>query len=124
MSIDQLTQAMDATSQRGAKAPVPSAAQSEAVETVSPSSRLPRIEGTLDIVECGGETTRLAVASGGNTLWFLVENPNAVRITNAAGGSVDFTCGKQPGRPVIVEYQDRPSAETKTIGVVRGIEFR
>jgi tetratricopeptide (TPR) repeat protein len=124
MSIDQLTQAMDATSQRGAKAPVPSAAQSEAVETVSPSSRLPRIEGTLDIVECGGETTRLAVASGGNTLWFLVDNPNAVRITNAAGGSVDFTCGKQPGRPVIVEYQDRPSAETKTIGVVRGIEFR
>jgi len=124
MSIDQLTQAMDATSQRGAKTPVPPAAQSEAVETVSPSSRLPRIEGTLDIVECGGETTRLAVASGGNTLWFLVDNPNAVRITNAAGGSVDFTCGKQPGRPVIVEYQDRPSAETKTIGVVRGIEFR
>jgi hypothetical protein len=47
-----------------------------------------------------------------------------VRITNAAGGSVDFTCGKQPGRPVIVEYQNRPDAETKTIGVVRGIEFR
>jgi len=25
---------------------------------------------------------------------------------------------------VIVEYQNRPDAETKTIGVVRGIEFR
>lgn len=124
MSVDQLNQALDATSQRAANTPAPPSAQSETVETVSPSSRLPRIEGTLDVVECGGEKTRLAVVSGGNTMWFLVDNPNAVRITNAGGGSVDFTCGKQPGRPVIIEYQDRPDAETKTIGVVRGIEFR
>jgi Flp pilus assembly protein TadD len=124
MSADQLNQALDVTSHRGAAAPVLPSAQSETVETVSPSARLPRIEGTLDIVECGGEKTRLALVSGGNTMWFLVDNPNAVRITNAGGGSVDFTCGKQPGRPVLIEYQDRPDAETRTIGVVRGIEFR
>jgi tetratricopeptide (TPR) repeat protein len=124
MSVDQLSQVLDSTSQRAADTPVPPSAQSEAVETVSPSLRLPRIEGTLDVVECGGEKTRLAIVSGGNTVWFLVDNPNGVRITNAGGGSVDFTCGKQPGRPVLIEYQDRPDAETKTIGVVRGIEFR
>lgn len=124
MSVDQLTQALDATLRGGAVTPAPPSAQSETVETVSPSSRLPRIEGTLDVVECGGEKTRLAVVSGGNTMWFLVDNPNAVRITNAGGGSVDFTCGKQPGRPVIIEYENRPNAATKTIGVVRGIEFR
>jgi tetratricopeptide (TPR) repeat protein len=127
ISVDRLTQALDATSQGGAVTPTPPTAPSgtvETVETVTLPSRLPKIEGTLNVVECRGEKARLAVVSGSNTMWFLVDNPNAVRITNAAGGSVDFTCGKQPGRPVIVEYQNRPDAETKTIGVVRGIEFR
>jgi len=121
--LDQLSGAIE-SSESGA--PVPTRAQTEAVETVTPAGHLPRIAGALDELECDEQHARLAILVNGRQVWFLIQDPNAVRMTNAAGGggSMDFACGKQTARPVEIEYTDRPDSETKTIGIVRGIEFR
>lgn len=100
------------------------AAQTAEAEAVPVQTHLPRIEGTLEAVVCNGGTAQLELNAGGKTVRLLVDRPQAVRITNAGGGGVDFDCGKQKSRPVAVEYEEHPDSATKTIGRVRGIEFR
>jgi len=122
MDVEQLSEALDPS--KVATAPAPAVAQSETVETVAPPSHLPKMAGTLDELECSGTHARLAILAGGHQVWFLIQDPGSVRMTNAGAGSMDFTCGRQTARPVEIEYIDRPDSETKTIGLVRGIEFK
>jgi len=65
-----------------------------------------------------------AATVNGHRVWFLIQDPNSVRMINAGAGSMDFTCGKQPPRPVEIEYIDRPDSETKTVGLIKGINFK
>jgi hypothetical protein len=127
MTAEQLGEALNSQSSNSSRAAgeqTPTAAQTETVEAVTAPSRLPRMAGTLDTLECGGARARLAIVVNGQTVWFLVDNPGAVRMTSTGTGAVDFTCGKQAARRVVIEYQDHPDSETKTAGVVRGIEFQ
>jgi tetratricopeptide (TPR) repeat protein len=127
MAIDELSEALDhrpSSSSGAAGEPVSTVAQTGTAEVLTAPSKLPRMAGTLDILECGGETARLAIVANGQTVWFLVDDPGAVRMTNAGTGSIDFNCGKQAARPVVIEYREHPDSGTKTIGVVRGIEFQ
>jgi tetratricopeptide (TPR) repeat protein len=127
MDVDQLSEALDQrhpNSPEAADEPAPTLSQTGAAETVIPVSRFPKMEGTLANLECSGDRARLAIFSGGRTVWFLIADPNAVRMTNAGAGSVDFVCGTQAARRVVIEYHERSDSETKTIGDVRGIEFQ
>ncbi|MGA2182530.1 MAG: tetratricopeptide repeat protein [Bryobacteraceae bacterium] len=127
MAAQQLSEALNhrpSGSSEAVGGRVPTVAQTGTAEAVTAPSRLPRMAGTLDILECGGESARLAIVANGRTVWFLVDDPGSVRMVNAGAGSVDFTCGKQAARPVVIEYRDHADSETKTIGVVRGIEFQ
>jgi Flp pilus assembly protein TadD len=129
VAAEQLSQAINAATPASSatesqNVPEPATAQTGTVEAVTPASGLLRMEGTLDTIECNGQSARLAIVSNGATVWFMVDNPASVRMTNTGEGAVDFTCGKQTGRRVAIEYQDRPNGETKTIGVVRGIDFQ
>jgi tetratricopeptide (TPR) repeat protein len=127
MAVDQLSEALERRhpkSPEDVPEPAPVVSQTGSAETVIAEAHFPRMEGTLANLECSGEKARLAIISGGRTIWFLIEDPGAVRMTNAGGGSVDFTCGTQTARPVAIDYQSRADSQTKTIGVVRGIEFR
>jgi tetratricopeptide (TPR) repeat protein len=118
MAADQLAEALN----RGpAGSPV---ARTDTVEAVIAPSRLPKMTGTLDTLECAGASARLSIVAGGRTIWFLVDDPGSVRLTNSGTGAVDFTCGKQAARQVVIEYRLHADSTTNTLGVVRGIEFQ
>ena len=121
MAVEQLGHSIETSVESGV---TPTEAQTETVETVQAPARLPKMEGTMDNLECSSTSARLAILSGGKPVWFLIQDPAAVRMTNAGGVSMDFTCGKQAARTVVIEYQPRVDSETKTVGVVRGIEFK
>jgi len=128
MALDQLGQALDHSAEAassGGREVEQAEAQTGEAETVVVAKQWPRMEGTLNMLECNGNRARLAIASGGKIVWFLIEDPATVRMTHTGTGTaaVDFTCGKQPPKPVTIEYQARDDSETKTAGVVRGIEF-
>jgi len=124
MEVEQLSRALEPS--KAAAAPAPAVAQTETVETVAPPSHLPTMAGTLDELECSETHARLAILANGHQVWFLIHDPGSVRMTNtgAGSGAMDFTCGKQKPRPVEIEYVDRPDSETKTVGLVKGIEFK
>jgi tetratricopeptide (TPR) repeat protein len=118
MAVDQLSDALDS------RHPDSPRAQTGTAETVIIPAQLPRMAGTMDTLECGQTHARLAIVANGKTVWFLLDDPGSVRLTNAGTGAMDFTCGKQAARAVVIEYRDHPDSETKTIGVVRGIDFQ
>lgn len=123
MAVEQLSGALDSR-HSGDGPPTSPDAQTSIAETVTAPSRLPRMSGTMDTLECSETHARLGIVANGKTVWFLVDDPGSVRLTNTGTGALDFTCGKQAARPVTIEYRDHLDSETKTIGVVRGIEFQ
>ncbi len=122
VALDQLREALNHS--RKNSEPAPTMAQTETVETVIAPAKLQKMAGTLDTLECGPPYARLGIVAAGKTTWFLLDDPAAVRMSNAGGRTLDFTCGKQAARAVVIEYKDRPDDETKTVGLVRGIEFQ
>ncbi len=121
IAVDQLTSAIDTEVTSGV---TPTEATAETVQTVQAPAHLPKMAGTLDTLECSPAHARLSIVAAGKTTWFLLDDPAAVRMSNAGGRTLDFTCGKQAARAVVIEYKDRPDDETKTVGLVRGIEFQ
>ena len=87
------------------------------------ATHLPRMKGTLRALECSGSDVRLELMTEGRPVWFSIDDPRAVRMKNTGSVTVDFVCGEQAEQPVVIEYQARADSATKTIGVVRGIEF-
>ena len=85
---------------------------------IEPGDRIQRVEGRLQAVNCDGPTPSLVVETGGGAVTLTIPDTSRVQIRNASG---EFTCGPQPGNPVIVVYAAR---EPKNSGIVRGIEFR
>ena len=73
--------------------------------------------------ECLTKGAKIVVKSGGEALAFLIEDPAAVVMRSGDGREVEFTCGPQKGRKIVVHYDAKPDAKLGTAGVVRELEF-
>jgi tetratricopeptide (TPR) repeat protein len=82
------------------------------------------IEGTLRQLDCAGDTARLTIEVNGKPVRFAILDPARIAVRNAASGKVDFACGPQPAKPVLLEYQAQADADMGTLGVIRTIEFK
>jgi Tfp pilus assembly protein PilF len=82
---------------------------------------LRRVQGALREIECDDKMTRLLVDAPEGRLRLAILDPTHVQMRNAPA---EFTCGKQPGSQVLVEYAAARSKEAGMDGVVRGVEFR
>ncbi|MBL8233653.1 MAG: hypothetical protein JNL98_34470, partial [Bryobacterales bacterium] len=51
-------------------------------------------------------------------------DPDSVVIRSGGSATVEFTCGKQKGQPVVIEYKDAADGALGTLGDVTSIEFR
>ncbi|HTP86103.1 MAG TPA: DUF1570 domain-containing protein [Bryobacteraceae bacterium] len=98
-------------------------ADAKANAEIIAAAHLPKMEGRLKQVECAGTKVRLELLTGGQPVWFFIDDPSAVRMTNAGSITTEFVCGEQEGRPVVIEYLAQSDAATDTIGLVRGIQF-
>lgn len=88
-----------------------------------PPPRYQSIEGVMESLECAG-APRLIVRAGNQKYVFTFRSPDTVTLRNAPAGTLDFTCGPQPKRKVIIEYDPEPNATPGITGDVRGIEFQ
>jgi hypothetical protein len=86
--------------------------------------KLESVEGTLRQVDCNGTTARLTLESGGKLFRFVIKDPNHIAIRNAGAGPVDFQCGPQKPRAVLLEYEAKVDAPEGIAGELRSIEFR
>jgi hypothetical protein len=86
---------------------------------IEPGDQIQRVEGRLQAINCEGATTSLVVESNGGAVTLTIPDTSRVQVRNASG---EFTCGPQPGNPMIVVYAAR--VQGKNGGIVRGIEFR
>ncbi|MEK7404562.1 MAG: tetratricopeptide repeat protein [Acidobacteriota bacterium] len=84
---------------------------------------LPTVKGTLLAVDCLGREARLIVLAGGKKLSFLIADPDSVVIKGGGRGVVEFSCGPQKPRPIVIEYQPDAAARG-TLGLVRSLEFQ
>jgi hypothetical protein len=95
-------------------------------ESVRPEpATLPSVTGSLQQVDCLGETARLWVETGGHRMAFMILNPNDIVIWR--GGepvTLDFSCGPQKPQPVVIQYEKSPDSKLNAQGVVRVLEFR
>ena len=80
--------------------------------------------GTLRQVDCLGRIFRLRIATGENQVLLAIRDPGNVTVKGSPSGTVDFSCGPQKARLVVVEYESREDATLGTIGDVRSIEFQ
>jgi hypothetical protein len=81
-----------------------------------------RVSGVLVRVDCQGQTARLFVASGKQTVRLFVPDPGQVEL--AGGGQMAFPCGSQPaGRKVGIDYTPREDKAQGTTGDAVRIEF-
>jgi hypothetical protein len=82
-----------------------------------------KMRGTLRQVDCLGSGARLTVeGSDHKTLRLLVTDPSKIAI--AGRGDQTLGCGKQPGRPVSIDYFPKVNARLGTAGEVAAIEFQ
>jgi hypothetical protein len=94
------------------------------VQAAAITSDIRRIDGLLTQVDCLAGKARLHVASGGKKTFLLVRDPGQVRVLNAGGVAMEFSCGEIRSRPVIVEYRVIADSTYGTAGEVASIEFR
>ena len=80
--------------------------------------------GTLRQVDCLGKIVRLRIASGEKQVLLAIRDGGYVTVQGSPSGTVDFTCGPQKAKLVVVEYESRVDAQLGTIGDVRSIEFQ
>ncbi len=96
--------------------------ESQKTEATAAAKTWPAIEGTLDAVDCMGKTARLQVFSGGRRLAFDITDAENVQLRNGTGAAIEFTCGRQNGKPIRIEYEPKPGGRIE--GVVRAITLR
>jgi len=84
----------------------------------------PSVLGTLRQVDCLGKIVRLRITSGEKQVLLAIRDGGDVTVKGSSSGSVDFTCGPQKAKLVVVEYESREDAQLGTIGDVRSIEFQ
>ncbi len=88
-------------------------------------SPLSAVEGTLDQIDCLGNTARIRMTSAGRPVRLLIDKPNGIDARGAKGGAFDLTCGPQtPRRTIRVEYEPKVNNDLGTIGLVRVMEMK
>ena len=88
---------------------------------IEPGDRMRRVDATLEEIGCEGTLTRVVVkTAAGGRIELVIADRTHVQMRNAPA---EFTCGRQTGQPVMVEYAVSDSVKDSA-GVVRGIEFR
>jgi tetratricopeptide (TPR) repeat protein len=90
---------------------------------IEPGDRIERRQGDLREVECTAAGLRLVLSVDNRPLVLNVTYPERVQLRQGAAGALEFTCGKQNGPRVIVEFAAAPDPQAGAAGVVRGIEF-
>jgi tetratricopeptide (TPR) repeat protein len=133
-ALDQLNQALEdrpaqppAVEEPAPERPTLSRAAPPAAEPAPPAESRPRhssVEGTLTQLDCLGDFGRIRVTVKGATMRFLMTDPNAIVVRGTSDGKVEFTCGPQKPRHVLVEYEPFAEPEQDAAGEVRAIEFR
>ncbi len=103
------------------RAPMQPESEKKTAETAAVTSDWPVVDGTLEAVECLGKTARLRVLAGGRPLAFDVTDPERVQIRSGSGAAVEFSCGRQGGKQIRIEYEPKPGGPSQ--GVVRALEF-
>ena len=88
---------------------------------IEPGDRVERREGAIQEVICSEADLRIVVMSEGRAFTVSVAHPERVQLRPAGIATLEFTCGKQDGRRVLVEYAAGKGRETA--GVLRGIRF-
>ena len=81
------------------------------------------MEGTAKRLDCSGQTARLNVMVGQNTMTFALAEPDKITLKHDGKSTFDFSCGPQK-LPIAIEYVpvDNPAAQG-VAGAVRQIEF-
>lgn len=126
--VEQLVSFIHAKPREGSEHPLPARQPGETAVDLAPAPANPQpglqlAEGTLRQVDCKGATGSLTIESRGMTLRFAIQDPNRIVIRNAGSSRVDFQCGPQNGRPILVEYVAAPDG-AESSGEVRAIEFK
>jgi tetratricopeptide (TPR) repeat protein len=84
----------------------------------------PSVLGTLRQADCLGKIIRLRIATSEKQVLLAIRDPGNVTVKGSPSGTVDFACGPQKARLVVVEYESREDTRLGTIGDVRSIEFQ
>lgn len=83
-----------------------------------------RAEGTFRELECLASGAKIHMLVGGRKMAFLIKDPTRVVIRNPApDGGLQFTCGPQKVRMLVVEYLPEKDEQGGTAGIVRALEF-
>jgi len=90
---------------------------------IEPGDRVERTEGQIAEVICDAPELRIVVLAGKRSITIGVPYPERVQLRPAGETTLEFTCGKQDGRRVLVEYAAAPDPAAGTAGVLRGIRF-
>ena len=85
---------------------------------------LDSVEGTLMQLDCAGQQARVTIRAGSRLLRFAIMDANNVVIKNADGGKVEFNCGTQKPRTVVLEIEPKIDEDMGTAGVIKSIEFK
>jgi tetratricopeptide (TPR) repeat protein len=90
---------------------------------IEPGDRIQREEGVLRDVDCSGDMLRLTVIAHERPVVLDVSHPERVQLRPVEAGPLEFTCGRQDGRHVLVEYALPAKPDQPYSGILRGIRF-
>ena len=91
---------------------------------VPPEPHWLKVEGTFEQFECLATTARIHLFSEGRPVVLVILDPSGITIRGFEGGSVDFVCGPQEPKSLIVEYEEQEGLADGVAGVVRTIAFQ
>jgi len=117
---DDLIRFLDARQAGQVRVPPPQQAE----QVAPPREKRERVEGTAKSLDCSGETVRLSLLVGQNTMIFALADPDKVILKHDGNATFDFSCGPQKPLPIAIEYApaENPAAQG-VVGAVRQIEF-
>jgi hypothetical protein len=81
------------------------------------------VEGILEQIDCQGVSASLHLRVGGSPIRLKIDDPRRVDIRGTDSLTVEFTCGPQKPKKVVVKYDPKIDKDLGTIGLVTAIEF-
>ena len=79
---------------------------------------------TLLQLDCAGQQARLTLRAGAKQVRLAILDANNVVIKNADAGKVEFNCGPQKPRTVLIEFEPQVDSDMGTAGAIKSIEFK
>ncbi len=80
--------------------------------------------GVLRQVDCLDKMARIRLDVDGKEMAFLISDPHRVLIEGSDEYAIDFNCGPQPPKRILVEFEPRDDETLGTAGIVVSIEFK